>query len=354
MAAAARRLPEPAPTAVLGIDETRFQSVRWILDGTSWRPSDPWMTSFVDCTPGHPGPLLGLTPVRSGGCVRDCLGVQSDAFRRRIEIVVIDPSAPYESGIRAALPGVKIAVDQWHHVAVANTMVTEVRQRLTRNLLGRRGTTADPIGLNRHILLTGAEHLSSKQWNRLWRSFDACDPIKEVQAAWAATNASDSSSVNTNRRGSDGDWPTSTRPPSMLSSPKRPASPARSRPGGPPSSSPSSRTCTTPEPKGSTAHQTSKENWLRLPKHDQLPAAYPHPHRGHPTTPISSMNGDTTPLQLVEPQNQTREVPGPRPVAIGLAWRCSARTSRPRALRVIDGWHGYDRMTLWTLGRGRP
>ena len=135
--------------------------------------------------PGHPGPLLGLTPGRSGSCVRDWLDVQSDAFRRRIEIVVIDPSAPYASGIRAALPGVKIAVDKWHLVALANTMVTEVRQRVTRNLLGRRGTTADPIWLNRHMLLTGAEHLSSKQWARLWRSFDAYDPTREVQAAWA-------------------------------------------------------------------------------------------------------------------------------------------------------------------------
>ena len=30
--AAARWLPEPEPTTVLGIDETRFRSVRWILD----------------------------------------------------------------------------------------------------------------------------------------------------------------------------------------------------------------------------------------------------------------------------------------------------------------------------------
>jgi transposase len=35
------------------------------------------------------------------------------------------------------------------------------------------------------LLLTGAEHLSAEQWNRLWRSFDSCDPTKEVQAAWA-------------------------------------------------------------------------------------------------------------------------------------------------------------------------
>jgi transposase len=183
--AAARWLPEPEPTAVLGIDETRFRSVRWILEGLTWRRSDPWLTSFVDCTPGRPGTLLGLAPGRTGACVRDWLGEQSDAFRRRIEIVVIDPSAPYASGIRAALPGVKIAVDKWHLVALANAMVTEVRQRVTRDLLGRRGTVAEPIWVNRRLLLTGAEHLSAKQWNRLWRSFDSCDPTKQVQAAWA-------------------------------------------------------------------------------------------------------------------------------------------------------------------------
>src|SRR4029450_13886534 len=38
--AAATWLPEPTPTSRLGIDETRFRSVRWILDGITWRRSD--------------------------------------------------------------------------------------------------------------------------------------------------------------------------------------------------------------------------------------------------------------------------------------------------------------------------
>jgi hypothetical protein len=50
--------------------------------------------------------LLGLAPGRTGGCLRYWLDEQSDTFRPAIEIVVIDPSAPYPSGIRAALPGV--------------------------------------------------------------------------------------------------------------------------------------------------------------------------------------------------------------------------------------------------------
>jgi transposase len=185
VAAAARWLPAPAPTSRLGIDETRFRSVRWLLDGITWRRSDPWLTSFVDCSVDGPGSLLGLAPGRTGGCVRDWLGEQTTAFRAAIELVIIDPSAPYASGIRAALPGVRIAVDKWHLVALANQMVTEVRQRVTRDQYGRRGTTADPVWVNRRLLLTGADHLTVKQWARLTATLQRCDPTNEIGAAWA-------------------------------------------------------------------------------------------------------------------------------------------------------------------------
>jgi transposase len=183
-AAAARWLPEPEPTSRLGIDETRFGSVRWILDGITWKRSDPWLTSFVDCSADGPGSLLGLAPGRTGGCVKEWLSEQTPIFRNAIEIVVIDPSAPYASGIRTALPKAKIAVDKWHLIALANTAVTEVRQRVTRELLGRRGTVADPVWVNRRLLLTGADHLSAKQWRRLTGMLEHCDPTQEIGAAW--------------------------------------------------------------------------------------------------------------------------------------------------------------------------
>jgi transposase len=184
VAAAVRWLPAPAPTTRLGIDETRFRSVRWLLDGITWKRSDPWLTSFVDCSADGPGSLLGLAPGRTGTCVKDWLGEQTSAFRDRVELVVIDPSAPYASGIRAALPQARIAVDKWHLVALANTMVTEVRQRVTREQLGRRGTTADPVWVNRRLLLTGADHLTVKQWARLNAMLERCDPTNEIGAAW--------------------------------------------------------------------------------------------------------------------------------------------------------------------------
>ncbi len=38
--------------------------------------------------------------------------------------------------------------------------------------------------MNRRLLLTGAEHLSVKQWRRLQATLDGCDPTNEIGAAW--------------------------------------------------------------------------------------------------------------------------------------------------------------------------
>src|SRR5215213_9805878 len=64
-------------------------------------------------------------------------------------------------------------------------MVTEVRQRVTRDLLGRRDTVADPLWVNRRLLLAGAEDLSARQWKRLAVMLDNCYPTREIGAAWA-------------------------------------------------------------------------------------------------------------------------------------------------------------------------
>jgi len=189
VAAAARWLPEPSPTRVLGIDETRTRTVRWILDDVGarrvWRRSDPWMTSFVDADPTRAGVLLGLAPGRSGSCVRAWLAEQTAAFRDGVELVVIDPSAPYASGIRAALPRARIAVDKWHLVRLANEAVTEVRQRVTREQHGHRGTLEQPAWVHRRMLLTAGDRLSARQLPRLRAVLASDDPTGEIGAAWA-------------------------------------------------------------------------------------------------------------------------------------------------------------------------
>ena len=181
--AAAGWLPEPPATRVLGIDETRARTVRWVLEDAGWRRTDPWLTSFVDADPARSGPVLGLAPGRSGGCVAGWLAARTAQFRAGIEVVVIDPSAPYASGIRVALPHARIAVDKFHLVMLANQMVTGVRQRVTRELLGRRGRKADPPWAHRRMLLTAGEHLSRRQLDRLGVVL-AADVTDQIGAAW--------------------------------------------------------------------------------------------------------------------------------------------------------------------------
>jgi transposase len=182
-AAVDRWLPEPEPTRVLGIDETRARSVKWVFEDKAWQRSNPWMTSFVNADPSCPGGLLGLTPGRSGGCVGDWLGQQSQEFLDGIEVVVIDPSAPYAAGIRLALPDAEIAVDHWHIIKLGNKMVTDTRRRVIQQSQGRRGRKVDAMWAHRMLLLTAEENLSPKQRKRLNKVLDSDDSTGEIKAA---------------------------------------------------------------------------------------------------------------------------------------------------------------------------
>ena len=114
----------PGGVRLLGVDETRARSVRWLLAEHGWRRTDPWMTSFVDLDPTHPGGILGLAPGRSGTSVRGWLALQSSEFRDGIEVVAVDPSAPFAAALREVLPHATLVVDHWHLHRLANLMVT--------------------------------------------------------------------------------------------------------------------------------------------------------------------------------------------------------------------------------------
>ena len=90
---------------------------------------------------------------RSGTCVKGWLALQSSEFREAVRVVAIDPSAPYASGIRRALPHARIVLDHFHLVMLGNAMVTDVRQRVLREQLGRRGMKLDSAWTHRRLLL---------------------------------------------------------------------------------------------------------------------------------------------------------------------------------------------------------
>ena len=104
----------------------------------------------------------------------------------QIEVVVIDPHAGYAAAVHAALPAAAIAVDHFHLILLANKAVTAVRQRVTRDLLGRRGRTVDPTWANRRLLLRGREHLSERALARMGNGCIDHDPTGQILSAWIA------------------------------------------------------------------------------------------------------------------------------------------------------------------------
>lgn len=187
---AVAELVEPEPTRVLGMDETRFGRPRWLPDGTHedggirWRRTDPWETGFVDITGDQA--LLGQVDGRTSAAVQAWLAQRSAEFRESVEVVVIDPHAGYAAAVRAVLPQARIAVDHFHLIMLANKTVTAVRQRVTRDLLGRRGRKTDPAWAHRRLLLRGRERLSPAALARMWNGCADHDPSGQILSTWIA------------------------------------------------------------------------------------------------------------------------------------------------------------------------
>ena len=63
-------------------------------------------------------------------------------------------------------------------------MVTEVRQRVSRERHGRRGRKNDQAWAHRRLLLTAGDRLSARQLDRLQAMLAEDDPTNEIGAAW--------------------------------------------------------------------------------------------------------------------------------------------------------------------------
>jgi transposase len=166
----------------LGIDEHRYRRVRWYRDDDGgWRRVEPWMSTIVnaDC-----GQVLGIVDGRDSAAVGGWLAERSPAWRDRVEVVAIDPSAAFKKAITEQLPNAKVSVDPFHLVQLANQAVTKVRQRLVRDREQRRGRKIDPAWANRTLLLRGYDTLSKRARARLDTVFASDDPTQELSAAW--------------------------------------------------------------------------------------------------------------------------------------------------------------------------
>lgn len=98
------------------------------------------MSTFVDADTGR---VLGVV----GGCsstnITRWTRQHSPAWLDQLQVWAFGPSATFRNAVRQVPPAVEISVDHWHVVRLGNQMVTDVRQRVTREVLGRRGRKQD-------------------------------------------------------------------------------------------------------------------------------------------------------------------------------------------------------------------
>src|SRR6266498_1433728 len=109
--AAVVELPEVDTLRVrhLGVDKHRFARARFFRDDTGgWQRVEPWMSTFVNTDTGQ---VLGIVDGRNSTGIQGWLDARTLAWRNRIEIVAINPSATFRSALETALPAARISVD---------------------------------------------------------------------------------------------------------------------------------------------------------------------------------------------------------------------------------------------------
>ncbi len=133
---------------------------------------------------------------RSKATVTDYLGSLTDAERKAIEVVSIDPFETYRQAIRAILPEVRIVADRFHLVRGANEAMDTVRRQSQRaaarknpkgtRLNGRLATWHPELYRARHRLLRSGERLSAHDRALLCELFSK-EPL--IAEAWGLKEA---------------------------------------------------------------------------------------------------------------------------------------------------------------------
>ena len=84
------------------------------------------------------GEVLDVVDDRDSAAVAGWLAAQPRWWRRRVQVVAIDPSAAFRSAVRRWLPKASVSVDHFHLVKLGNDMLTDVRRRVSWDPHGRR------------------------------------------------------------------------------------------------------------------------------------------------------------------------------------------------------------------------
>jgi transposase len=102
-----------------------------------------------------------------------------------VEHAALDPFRGYANAIRDELPDAVAVLDAFHVVKLAGQVLDEVRRWVQQETLKRRGHKDDPLYKVRRTLLTGVEHLTDRQRDRLNKYLPVGDPNGEVEVTWS-------------------------------------------------------------------------------------------------------------------------------------------------------------------------
>lgn len=159
------------------------------IDEASFRRGLRFHTAFVDLDHRK---LLDLVPGRTKRSVTDWVDARPLAWRSGVTEVVIDPFDAYRRGVTEALPNVRLIVDKFHAVRLANQALDAVRRRLQREAGRRRSRQSRSVApsrwgralfSSRRILVKARERLGESELDRVERAL-AADPTGELRMAW--------------------------------------------------------------------------------------------------------------------------------------------------------------------------
>lgn len=159
------------------------------IDEAAFRRGLRFHTAFVDLDRRR---LLDLVPGRTKRSVTGWVEARSPEWRAGIDEVVIDPFEAYRHAVEQALPQVRLIVDKFHAVRLANLALDAVRRRLQREAgryRSRRSRSVQPsrwgraLFHSRRILVKARERLTESERDRVEQALDA-DPTGELRTAW--------------------------------------------------------------------------------------------------------------------------------------------------------------------------
>ena len=160
--------------SALGVDETAW------LTATRWRHTQ-FISGLVDTATGR---LLDVVADRTAKAVGGWLGACEPSWLRRIAVVTLDPHRGYANAMGAYVGHATMVVDHFHVQKLVNAVIDDVRRRVQQEVTGHRGRKGDPLYGIRRILLTAADRLDDRGWQRLAEGLADGDPDGEVTAAW--------------------------------------------------------------------------------------------------------------------------------------------------------------------------